>query len=198
MRSQWFVLFALLGGCQSAQERSDSPDGAHRLFARSLSERNYRGTYELLASSSRKDLRAYVATTREVVRLIRTQYPASLQPSAINDLSVRFNFGEFTFADMEADTNAVSVFVALCQRMLADSAGFSVAEVLAERVADVRYRSTDSAVVTTLAGETLTYVREADGFWRTNEVFGKSFAHLLRLSRSNLQVTLANAELYRK
>lgn len=194
----WFIILTFLGGCQVTQNRPDTPDGAHRLFARSLSDRNYRQTYDLLASSSRSDFSAYVATTREVVRLIRTQYPASLQPSAINDLSVRFGFGEFTFADIEADTNAVSVFVSLCRRMLADSSGFSVAEVLAESVADVRYHSSDSAVVTTLAGETLTYIREADGLWRTREVFGKRFAHLLRLSRSNLDVTQANAELYRE
>lgn len=191
------AIVILIASCGETNPDPADPAGAHRLFTQSLADRNYPATYSFISTGSREHFREYLRTTREVVNVVRSRYPAPLQQDAIDQLTIPFPHGSFSLVDMETDSSDSAVFAVLCHKMFGDSgASFALAREIAARAKDVVYESADSVTVETWAGERLRYVRESDGIWRTREIFGRHFEHLLRISRSNLDITRVNADLY--
>jgi hypothetical protein len=194
---RWIVCCFIACSCGPSNFDPTSPEGSHNLFVRSLADRDYRSTYGYLTQSCRTDFLRYLDTTRAVVRIIRERYPPLLRSKAIADLSLRLPQASFTYEEIETGRSEAEIFAVLCDKMFADTTRMlSFMERWGTRIAEVQRRSEDSATVITYAGEELSYVREPDGVWRTNEIFGRNFLELVRVSRSNLRITRSNAELY--
>ncbi|MBL7994245.1 hypothetical protein JNM05_02640 [bacterium] len=200
--TRFFLLAGLVivnAGCGSANMDPATPDGAHNKFVRAFADKDYQIVYELLTSDTKADFHAYLNTTREVVAIIRSEYPDALKEEAIDNLSIAFQQDTFKYRDIESSAYEKDVFTVLCSHMFASKDETpSLMQKFGTMVQSIELQDPDKATIQTLAGETLVYVRESDQLWRTSEIFGVNFKNLVLVSRQNLEITKRNVDIFSK
>lgn len=188
---------ALLVAC--GEPNPYTPEGAHTLLVKAFGEKDYENMYAMLTRETKDAFRDYLKNTREVAALIRTKYPESLRIKAVEDLAIPFKDARFTYDEIEHGKSDSVIFASLCGKMFAGgNAAPSLMQSVGTKIKSVEMKNPGTAVVTTLAGEKLTYIREPDDRWRTAEIFGENFRLLVTVSRQNLEITKTNAELFSK
>ncbi|MBL7958697.1 hypothetical protein JNL27_00520 [bacterium] len=185
--------------CGSTNVDPATPDGAHNKFVHAFGDKDYQTVYELLTSDTKADFHAYLKTTREVVSIIRSEYPDALKEQAIDNLSIPFKQDTFTYREIESSAAENDVFKILCSHMFASKDETpSMMQKFGTRVQSIELEGPNQATIQTLAGETLVYVRESDQLWRTSEIFGINFKNLVLVSRQNLEITKRNVDIFSK
>jgi transcription termination factor NusB len=185
--------------CSSANIDPKTPDGAHNLFVQSFAQKDYKTIYSLLTQETKNALHQYLNTTKEVVSIIRSQYPEALREKAIADLSIPFSADTFAYHEIETAPSEEAIFMNLCDKMFASKNETpSLMQKFATRVQSTEMETSDKAVITTLANEKLIYEKEPDQVWRTAEIFGMNFSALVMVSRQNLEITKTNVDIFSK
>ena len=199
MRSMFLLTLILCAGCSSANIDPQTPDGAHNLFVQSFAKKDYETIYSLLTQETKIALHQYLNTTKEVVSIIRSQYPEPLREKAIADLSIPFGTDTFAYRDIETAPSEEEIFMKLCDKMFASKNETpSLMQKFGTRVQSIEMETSDKVVITTLANEKLIYVKESDRVWRTAEIFGVNFSALVMVSRQNLEITKTNVDIFSK
>ncbi len=196
-----YLLGLIVGfvSCEAPNYDPTTPDGTHNLFVRSFAQKDYKTLYSLLNKETKESFRVYLSNTRQVVSMIRATYPDALQEKAIADLSIPFPSDTFAYREIEMAPTEEEIFMKLCDKMLSSrNETPSLMQKFGTRVQSVVMERPDKALIKTIADETLVYVREPDGYWRTAEVFGINFSALVMVSRQNLDITRTNAEILSK
>lgn len=176
-----------------------APDGAHNLFVHAFGQKDYKTVYGLLTLDTKKAFHDYLENTRQVVSIIRTHYPSPLQEKAIADLSIPFKTDTFSYKDIELAPTEDEAFIRLCEKMFSSKDETpSMMQKFGTRVQSVDLEGSDTAIIKTLAGETLIYLKETDQQWRTAEIFGVNFNGLVQVSHQNLLITKSNVETFSK
>ncbi|KAB2878252.1 hypothetical protein F9K33_13800 [bacterium] len=185
--------------CGSANMDPATPDGAHNKFVLAFGDKDYQTVYELLTSDTKADFHSYLHTTREVVAIIRSEYPDALKEQAIDNLSIPFKQDTFMYRDIESSASENDVFRVLCSHMFASKDETpSLMQKFGTKVQSIELEGPDKATIRTLAGESLVYIRETDRIWRTSEIFGINFKNLVLVSRQNLEITKRNVDIFSK
>lgn len=192
---KFLIVLLALTSC-SANYDSRTPEGAHNLLVKYFTEHQYEAIYSVLPPRVQKDFETYLTQTREVVRIIREQYPIGVRYSSINDLSIPFDRQKFTVEDIETSPTTEAAFAKLCSKMFGSD--FSLTQEFGAKIQSVENISDSEAIITTIAEEKITYRRDTDGVWKTEDIFGRHFSQLAGVSASNLTITKTNAELYAK
>ncbi|MBX7151948.1 hypothetical protein K1X84_09935 [bacterium] len=192
---KFLFVFMTLASCSTNYD-SHTPEGAHNLLVKYFTEHHYEAIYSLLPADVQNDFKTYLAQTREVVQIIRQQYPIGVRYSAITDLSIPFDHQKFTIEDIETSSTTEEAFAKLCSKMFGSD--FSLTQEFGAKIQSVETISDSEAVVTTIAEEKIIYKRDTDGLWKTDDVFGRHFMQLVSVSAANLAITKTNAELYAK
>jgi hypothetical protein len=193
------ALIVFCAACGSFNTNPKTPEGAHNRFVQSFGQRDYRTIYGLLTQGTKNAFHQYLSTTKEVVSIIRAQYPEALKDKAIADLSIPFGTDTFSYRDIETAPTEEAIFMNLCDKMFASKNETpSLMQKFGTRVQSVEMESDEKAVITTLADEKLIYEKEPDQVWRTAEIFGVNFSALVMVSRQNLEITKTNVDIFSK
>ena len=193
------VLLITFWGCGTSNTDPMTPDGAHNLFVQALGQKDYKAVYELLTQDTKKAFHYYIENTKEVVSIIRTNYPSALQEKAIADLSIPFKADTFTYKEIEFSSSEGQTFMRLCEKMFSSKDETpSLMQKVGTRVQSVELENPNKAIIKTLASETLVYIKEPDQHWRTAEIFGVNFNGLVMVSRQNMDITKLNVEIFSK
>ena len=194
------IIFAIhFFACGSPNTDPLTPDGAHNLFIQAFAQKDYKTVYDLLTQNTKRDFHDYLEKTRQVVSIIRSDYPVALQEKAIADLSIPFKADTFSYKEIETSASEDETFRRLCNKMFSSKNETpSIIQRFGTRVQSLELENPDKAIIKTLANETLVYIKEPDQHWRTAEIFGLNFTGLVQVSRQNLEITKRNVEVFAK
>ncbi len=134
--------------CNLPEGDPSTPEGVHYATLRARSQGDGDRLWELLAPADRALFDRWVAADREGARLVTTSYPADQRAQALDAFPTRaFGSGHDLFVSLVGASGPLG---------LGARAG--------ARVRAVKTQG-DTATVATWGGDTLRYVRSADGTW---------------------------------
>ena len=197
MNKCFLIFFITASGCRTNYDPT-TPEGSHNLFIRAFTGHDYGEVYPLLMQETRAAFLEYVKNTKSVVALIRSQYPEEARAGAIDNLSIPFKKGSFTYEEIESAQSNEEIFTRLCQKMFDGNQNVSMMQEYGTKIDKIEFETPGQAVIYTLAEEKLVYKLESDGIWRTDDIFGRNFVELAKVSRKNLEITQANVVLFDK
>ncbi len=184
----------LLASCTSSSP-ADGPEEAHKRFVDGLRLKNYDSVFAEMDASTIAFLQNYIDSTREASELIRSLYPKGAVFSGLRSLNLPLPAGALRVEDVDTSRHCRGVFLLFCQAFFAEGTELGGLQSWAMSALETSLVDSTHAIVVTLVGDTLHYVRE-DGRWKTPAIFRPHFEDMSQLATVNLEIVRKNIETF--